>query len=149
MTSGIPERKGQLMMDLVGTWRLKSAYFVAQKTGDRLDVLGAEPFGYAVFEPGGRLIVIITSSARTRAASATHMAALHKSMVAYTGRWSVDGEKLITQVDGAWDPSWVGTEQVRHCACDGRTLSARTAPFDHPSFPSQEVIGYLDWEKET
>jgi len=67
----------------------------------------------------------------------------------YTGRWSIDGEKLITQVDGAWDPSWVGTEQVRHCACDGRTLSARTAPFDHPSFPGQEVIGYLDWEKET
>ena len=73
-------------MDLVGTWRLKSAYFVAQGTGDRLDWLGAEPFGYAVFEPRGRLIVIITSSARTRAASATHMAALHKSMVALHGQ---------------------------------------------------------------
>lgn len=91
------------MMDLVGTWRLKSAYFVAQSTGDRLDVLGAEPFGYAVFEPGGRLIVMITSGARTRAAAVTDMTALHKSMIAYTGRWSIDGEKFVTQVDGAWD----------------------------------------------
>jgi Lipocalin-like domain len=137
------------MMDLVGTWRLKSAYFLAEGTGERLDVLGAEPFGYAVFEPGGRLVVIITSSGRTRATSDADMAALYKSMVAYTGRWSIDGEKLITHVDGAWDPSWVGTEQVRHVAGDGRTLSARTAPAEHPAFPGQDVIGYLDWEKES
>jgi Lipocalin-like domain len=148
MIRGIPERKGQLMVDLIGTWRLESAYFVAQETGDRLDVLGAEPFGYVIFEPGGRLIVLITSSARTRAAAASDMVGLHKSMIAYTGRWSIDGEKFITQVDGAWDPSWVGTEQVRHFVLDGCTLSIRTAPLDHPSFPGQEVIGYVDWEKE-
>ena len=136
------------MVDLVGTWRLKSAYFVAQRTGNRLDILGAEPFGYAVFEAGGRMISILTPDARTRAGSATDPAALHKSMVAYTGRWSINGEKFVTQVDGAWDPSWVGTEQVRHFVFDGRTLSIRTTPLDHPSFPGEEVIGYVDWEKE-
>ena len=31
---------------------------------------------------------------------------------------------------------------------DGRTLSVRTAPLDHPSFPGQEVIGYVDWERK-
>ena len=136
------------MVDLVGTWRLKSAYFVAHGTGDRLDVLGAEPFGRAVFEPGGRMIAILTCAACTRAASATDMAALYKSMIAYTGRWSIDGEKFVTQVDGAWDPGWVGTEQVRHFVLDGCTLSVRTAPLDHPSFPGEQVIGYVDWEKE-
>jgi hypothetical protein len=145
--SGISKQRGQLVVDLIGTWRLKSAYFVAQRTGDHLDVLGAEPFGYAVFESSGRMISILTSSAGTRAASATDPAALHKSMVAYTGRWLIDGDKLVTQVDGAWDPSWVGTEQVRHFMFDGCTLSIRTAPLDHPSFPGEEVIGYVDWEK--
>lgn len=135
-------------MDLIGTWRLKSAYFVSQRTGDRLDVLGAEPFGYAVFESSGRMIAILTSSARTRSMWATDPAALHKSMVAYTGRWSIDGDKFVTQVEGAWDPSWVGTEQVRHFIFDGRTLSVRTAPLGHPSFPGEEVIGYVDWERE-
>jgi len=135
-------------VDLIGTWRLKSAYFVAQGTGDRLDVLGAEPFGYAVFESSGRMISILTSSAGTRAALATDPVALHKSMVSYTGRWSTDDDKVVVQVDGAWDPGWVGTEQVRHFTFDGRTLSVRTAPLDHPSFPGEEVIGYVDWEKE-
>jgi hypothetical protein len=96
------------MVDLVGIWRLKSAYFVAQGTGDRLDFLGAEPFGRAVFEPGGRMIAILTSAACTRAAAATDMAALYKSMIAYTGMWSIDGEKFVTQVDGAWDRAGLG-----------------------------------------
>ena len=142
------KRGVQLVVDLIGTWRLKSAYFVAQSTGDRLDVLGAEPFGYAVFEPTGRMISLLTAGARTRAASATDPAALHRSMVAYTGTWSIDGDRFITQVDGAWDPSWVGTEQVRHWVFDGRTLSIRTTPVEHPSFPGEKVIGYVDWEKE-
>lgn len=136
------------MVDLVGTWRLKSAYFLAQRTGDRLDLFGAEPFGYAVFEPSGRMISLLTSDLRTRALSATDPAALHKTMVAYTGRWSIDGEKFITLVDGAWDPSWVGTEQVRHFVYDGTTLSIRTMPLHHPSFPGEEVVGYVDWQKE-
>jgi hypothetical protein len=136
------------MLDLVGTWRLMSAYFVAQKTGRRVDVLGVEPFGYAVFESSGRMIAILTADARTRSASATDMKALFTSMVAYTGMWSIDGETFVTQVDGAWDPSWVGTDQVRHFAFDGRTLSVRTAPLDHPSFPGEEVIGYVDWERD-
>ena len=147
--SGSSKRRGPFVVNLIGAWRLKSAYFVAQRTGARLDVLGAEPFGYAVFESSGRMISILTAGAHTRAASAADPAALHKSMVAYTGKWSIDGDKVVTQVDGAWDPIWVGTEQVRHFMFDGRTLSIRTAPLDHPSFPHEEVIGYVDWEKET
>jgi hypothetical protein len=147
ISSGVSEQRGQ-PVDLAGTWRLKSAYFVAHGTGDRLDVLGAQPFGYAVFESSGRMISLLTSAAGTRAASAGDPAALHTSMVAYTGSWSIDGDKFVVQVDGAWDPSWVGTEQVRYFTFDGRTLSIRTAPLDHPSFPGEKVIGYVDWEKE-
>ena len=69
-------------------------------------------------------------------------------MIAYTGRWSIDGEKFVTKVDGARDPDWVGTEQVRHYAFDGQTLSIRTAPIEHPSFPGQKVIGYVDWQRD-
>ncbi len=27
-------------------------------------------------------------------------------------------------------------------------VAARVAPLDHPSFPGEEVIGYVDWERE-
>jgi len=136
------------MSDLVGAWRLTAAYFVAQETGDRVDLFGAEPIGYAVLESNGRMISLLTSNGRTPASSSSDMTALFKSMVAYAGRWSIDGEKIVTKVDGAWDPSWVGTEQVRYYAFDGQTLSIRTAPAEHPSFPGQKVIGYLDWQRD-
>ena len=135
-------------MNLVGAWRLTSSYFVAQETGDRLEIFGAESLGYAVFEPNGRMLVLMTSGGRAPAESSSDMATLFTSMVAYTGRWSIDGEKFVTKVDGAWDPSWVGTEQVRYYAFDERTLSLRSAPIDHPSFPSQKVIGYFEWQRE-
>lgn len=135
-------------MDIVGAWRLTAAYFVAQETGDRLEPFGAEPFGYVVFEPTGRMIVLLTSTDRPLASSNADMAVLFKSMCAYTGRWSIDGEKFVTKVDGAWDPSWVGTEQVRYYAFAGQTLSLRTTPVDHPSFPGQKIIGYVDWQRE-
>jgi hypothetical protein len=136
------------MLNLVGVWRLRSAYFVAQETGDRRDIFGPDPFGCAVFEPSGRMLALLTPADRTPAASSSEMAALFKSMAAYTGTWSIDGEKFATKVDGAWDPSWVGTEQVRYYTFDGQTLSLRTMPIDHPAFPGQKVIGYLDWERE-
>ena len=134
--------------DLVGVWRLTAAYFVGQDSGDRIDLYGAEPFGYAVLESNGRMLVLLTWSGRTPAASSSDMANLFKSMAAYTGKWSFDGEKLVTKVDGAWDPSWVGTEQVRYVTFDHRTLSIRTAPTEVPAFPGQKVIGYLDWQRE-
>ena len=135
-------------MDLVGTWRLKCAYFMAQRTGERVDVLGANPFGFVIIEPGGRMIAILTSDAATRATTADDTAALYKSMISYTGRWSTDGETFVTQVDGAWDPSWVGAEQVRSFTIDGDRLSVRTAPLRHPSFADDEVVGHINWERE-
>jgi hypothetical protein len=133
-------------LNLVGPWRLRAAYFVAQRTGGRVDLLGAEPFGHAVFASNGRMIVLLT--AEGRAASNSDMATLFKSMIAYTGTWTIDSETITTQVDGAWDPDWVGTKQVRYYNFDGQTLSVRTAPIDHPAFPGQKVIGYVDWQRE-
>ena len=136
------------MLDFVGAWRLTSCYFAVPETGERRDILGADPFGYVVFEPSGRMLVLMTSAARPSGQSSPELAALFTSMVAYTGRWSIDGEKFVTKVDGAWDPSWVGTEQARYYAFDGQTLSLRTAPLEHAAFPGQKVIGYVDWQRE-
>jgi hypothetical protein len=146
MASRIEE--GELTMDLLGTWRLDSAYFMAQRTGDRVDILGANPFGYFILEPSGRMIALLTSDARTRQAAAGDITALYKSMISYTGMVSIDGETAVTQVDGAWDPSWVGAEQVRYLTFDGEILSLRTQPMRHPSFPDDEVVGYVNWKKD-
>jgi hypothetical protein len=131
------------MVNLVGVWRLKSIAFVAQETGERLDFNVADPFGYMVFDPTDRMLVLMTAGGRTPAESASQMASLFQSMGAYTGWWSIDGEKLVTEVDGAWEPSWVGTEQIRYCkfcrphalaTLDATGTSSFSGPAGHRSF---------------
>jgi hypothetical protein len=119
-------------LNLAGAWRLTASYFVDQQTGQRCDEFDAHVFGSVVFNANGRMTVLMTSGVRTKAVSDSERSALFTSMVAYTGKWSVDDEKLVTQVDGAWDPTWIGTEQVRYHAFDGQTLSFRTAPLQLP-----------------
>ena len=47
------------MLDLVGVWRLVGAsYVVLEGTSERTELLGSEPRAYAIFEPGGRMMVI-------------------------------------------------------------------------------------------
>ena len=69
-------------------------------------------------------------------------------MLAYSGKWSIDSQKFVTQVDIAADPGWVGTTQVRYYTFDGRTLSLRTAPLALPSLSGRKAVVYADWEKE-
>ena len=74
-------------MDLVGVWQLKAAYFVAQESGECADLLGANLFGYGIFAANGRAMAIVTDGGRTLAALSSDMAALFKSMFAFTGSW--------------------------------------------------------------
>lgn len=135
------------MPDLVGVWRLVGGYAIAQESSERVELFGNDPIGYAVFEPGGRMMVIAAASDRIPGVSTPEMAQLFKSMVAYSGKWSIDSEKFVTEVDLASDPSWIGNAQVRYYAFDGQTLSLRTAPLEHPSFPGMKAIVYADWRK--
>ena len=137
------------MLDLVGVWRLVGAsYVVLEGTSERTELLGSELRAYAIFEPGGRMMVIGQANDRTPGTSTAAMAALFRSMVAYSRKWSIDGEKFVTVVDVAADPSWVGTVQVRYFTFDGQTLSLRMAPSELPSFPGRKAVVYADWEKE-
>ena len=53
-------------------------------------------------------------------------AAAYRTMIAYTGKWRVEGNKFITKVDVAWNPAWVGTEQARFWRVEARWISAPT-----------------------
>jgi hypothetical protein len=127
---------------------LITAYVVVQETGEWSDIFGSDPQGYIIVAPGGRMMALMTASGRTRASSEADTTALYKSMMAYTGKVSVDGEKFVTTVDMAWDPSWLGTEQTRYYSLDGDKLRIRTAPHDHPSYPGRKILGHLEWKRE-
>ena len=136
------------MLDLVGVWRLVASYVVLEDTGERTELLGHEPSAYAIFEPGGRMMVIGHAKNRTPGTSTAAMAELFRSVVAYSGKWTIDSEKFATEVDIAADPGWVGTTQVRYYTFDGQILSLRTAPLELPTHPGRKAVVYAEWEKE-
>ena len=40
-------------------------------------------------------------------------------MLAYSGEYRTEGNKIIINVDIAWDEAWTGSEQVRYYRIDG------------------------------
>ena len=119
---------------LIGTWRLISIQFELADTGERFDLYGPHPLGFLILTEGARLMVILTSADREPPRDEADGAALFESMMAYSGKYGVEGEdKFITSVDLAWHPAWNGTEQTRFFKLDNGMLSITTAPADSPA----------------
>jgi len=109
-----------------GVWSLVTYEIEIQATGQKEPVMGKNPTGYVIFTPEGRVWFVLTGEGRKPAKTVEERAELLDSLVAYTGTYRVEGDKWITQVEVAWNPAWVGTEQARFFKVDGDRLSVLT-----------------------
>lgn len=69
-------------------------------------------------------------------------------MISYTGKFRLEGDKFITQVDGTWNEIYKANEQVRYFAINGDTLSIRTPEMASGVLPGKRVVSTLIWERE-
>jgi len=129
---------------LVGTWKLVSFQFESEGTNERFDAYDEHPEGFAIFTEA-RAFFLLTAGDRLATAPAGE---LFDRMMAYSGRYCVQGDRIITTVDGAWHPAWVGTEQTRFFKCDGDALSLMSDFLDFPKFPGRRVRGTVTWRRE-
>ncbi|MEJ0018215.1 MAG: lipocalin-like domain-containing protein [Acetobacteraceae bacterium] len=109
-----------------GTWRLQSYVVEVQATGETLPVMGPHPTGYTTFMPDGRVFFVLTADGRKPGKTEQERADLLSTLVAYTGTYRVEGDTWITKVEVAWNPEWVGTEQVRNFRREGDLLQVLT-----------------------
>jgi hypothetical protein len=70
-------------------------------------------------------------------------AALLKSLMVRTGKFTIDGDKLTTDVDLSWNEILTGTSQVRFFKLEGDKLSIRTAEQASAVYPGKKVVGTL------
>lgn len=133
---------------LLGNWKLISFYTEDTQTKERTNTYGEHPTGAIGFTPAGRFFAFATADKRKPATTAEDQAAAFKTMIAYTGKWSVDGDKFVTKVDVAWNPGLVGSEQVRFWKIVDGKLHITTAPLPNPNAPGHTLIGTLVWERE-
>jgi len=86
----------------IGTWKLVSWQVMVENETPQ-NVFGSHPKGYLVLTREGRIIVLTTAETRKRGMGDTERAALHKSMLAYSGKYRVEGNDIITVVDVSWN----------------------------------------------
>jgi hypothetical protein len=120
-----------------GVWRLVSYAVEYQQTGRKEPMMGEKPTGYAIFTPEGRAMFVITGDDRKPPSDEKTRAALLNTLVAYTGRYRIEGDKWITKVEVAWNPEWVGTEQERFFRLTANRLEVTTPWRIMPNWPEK------------
>lgn len=136
--------------DLIGHWRLVS--FVEQRdAGAWTDALGPQAKGCISYWASGHMQVLIGALDRPRfrgewdAIAPADKAHCLDRMVAYSGRFTVAGERVLHHVDVCWIPNWEGRDLVRLASFPSpeRLLLRTEAPTDGRPRPMQKVL----WER--
>jgi len=70
------------------------------------DLFGSSPKGYLILTPQGRLCAITIAEHRKPGEGELERAALHRSMLAYTGKYRVEDSDFVTVVDASWNEVW-------------------------------------------
>lgn len=134
---------------LFGSWRLVSfkVHVVGEDVPSR-DIFGPQPFGRIILTPEHFMMAYLSRSDRKPPTNEVETTALISSMVTYTGRFRLEGDKFITTVDGAWNEIYKANEQVRYFTLDGDKLSIQTAEMPSGVIPGKRVRSELLWERE-
>ena len=112
---------------IVGSWKVISYDVEFQNSGERRPLLSAQPNGYLIFTPEGRVMSYLEAEGRKVPTTDDECLEAYWTMVAYTGKYRLEGKKWITNVDGAWNVELVGTEQQRMFELKGNRLSVTTS----------------------
>ena len=142
--------KSRVPPELVGTWRQMSGV-APGSAGDELHTFGRHPVGFVQFTAEGRVTLMTVHADRAKPATAVATAAeaarLFETMIAYSGTFEVDGNKVIYDLDISWNQSWTGTKQVRHFELRGDKLQVWTPDDFESPFKGHSGVHRISFEK--
>jgi hypothetical protein len=134
---------------IVGTWKLVAVMYEDAQTKEKTPVLGDHPRGYQIATPEGRWLALVTAEGRPVPKTDDDRAKALRSMIAYSGRYRVEGDKVITKVEVAWNEAWVGGEQVRVLRFEGDdVLHIESPPMPHPNVNDKVVRVIVTWARD-
>jgi hypothetical protein len=134
---------------IVGTWKLVSVVYEDAQTKERTPVLGEHPRGYQIATPEGRWIALVTADGRPVPKTDEDRAKALRTMIAYSGRYRVEGDKVITKVEVAWNEAWVGGEQIRFLRFESDDLlHIESPPMPHPNVNDRTVRVIVTWARD-
>ena len=133
---------------VVGCWILTSCYFEVVDSGERLFPYGENPRGVLMLHASGRMAAVITPRADAMPATEADRAKAFEQLVAYSGRYRLEGARFVTDVDVSWLPQWVGMPQGRNFALHDDQLDVVSDPISLPFAGGALARGVLTWARE-
>ncbi|GBR11874.1 lipocalin-like domain-containing protein [Asaia spathodeae] len=132
-----------LRQALIGTWEL-IAYSVEERdTACLVPAMGEAPRGRVIFTQDGWVAFNLEGEGRVPARNDADRAALLQTLVSYIGRFRIEGNAWITQIETAWVPEWVGSEQKRFVSLSGNIANV-TTPWRHmPNWAPEKLTRSL------
>jgi hypothetical protein len=135
---------------LAGTWRVVSL-LTKFDGGDTVEPFGPNPKGRLVLTPEGVWIIILTgANSRGPAKNLEEKAALLDSMLAYSGKYTVEGNRMMIRVDMSWNEIYSGANQnqTRFFNVEGDILTIRSPEIVSAVRPGQKAVATLTLEFE-
>jgi Lipocalin-like domain len=135
---------------LVGAWRLVSWENQAAD-GQVTYPMGTDALGYVLYAADGRFSVTISRSGRAGFAAgdllsgtAEEKARAMEGFVAYAGRYTFHGDRVIHHVELSLFPNWVGSDQQRWVELAGDRLTLSASPL---LLAGKQQVPRLVWER--
>jgi hypothetical protein len=137
--------------DLVGTWKLISSKDTNEK-GEVKDSYSRHPTGFLTYTADGQMMVIITNDGRKPlsvpdwiSSPAEERAEAFATSIAYAGRYTFSGDRVIHHVEAATLQNFVNTDFVRFITkVDRDRLVLRVPPLLKGG---EQVTQELVWER--
>jgi hypothetical protein len=114
--------------DIIGRWDIVS-WLQLYEDGRRHAPLGENLEGFIRYVADGDMICMIANadqppftSGGQWTASEAERARAYSSMLAYAGKWRIEGDDVVHAVEQSLFPGWKGGDQRRHVRLDGDTL---------------------------
>jgi hypothetical protein len=127
---------------LIGSWKLTDWVLQVVGEGNR-EPFGPNPKGRLVLTPEGHWTVIITGANRHPAKTNDEKLALFDSVLAYSGLYTVEGDRIIVKVDMSSNEVFTGVNQIqtRFFTLEGDKLTIRTPEMTSAALPGKKVVG--------
>jgi len=118
-----------LAASVVGVWKVKTFEVEQIETKKITKPYGEKPSGFFVFTKTRFFSITLGSDRKPPAAASptdAERVELFKSMSATAGVYTVEGGKVTITYDGAWNPQWIGTTQIRAVEISGTTMTFKS-----------------------
>jgi len=150
MAAALPARADDASdrQNIVGIWKLVSVVYEDQETKARTPIYGEHPHGYQIATQDGHWLALVTAEGRKVPKTDADRAQALRTMISYAGRYRVEGGKVTTKVEVAWNEAWVGGEQTRFIRFDGDLLHIESPAMPHPNLAGKVVRVIVTWQRE-